>query len=1058
MSGRSTRARSRGTGASGTPKTSRQNFYSEPPPADLPGLYPVHDGSYGVNTLLNLDSAKKSRGRKAKPGFVNEDDEDERFTGRIDRKGGQRYPMDNDLKKAVEKTVEEAERDDGFEEEIEARQALIGGPDKPTTQSGAQQSGPSNRGNGNQQDEAGSHKSSPFGEKPKYQYDPKQGWKPRTRRVDDYKGPRVTKLGQMFRPEEKDTHSPPYAPISYRSPDPESLIHNANSAAPPSYSYARSFYGVPTGRGAALPSFVPPARAPMPPDSSRSFTSENGLYGDASFIPPPSGEPTGGGDSFEKPSGNNESGPRDISMLGLTPGEQQRVESIIRDMRTLPRHQDPSSSSAPIYPLDHLTEREVRAVRGLTQDMGDNWGRNARILAELDRIADRNEYNRQARMPKQPDANIPAPTSSNGVSNTYDHPVVDKLPEKGPVTIDTSNKPSRNTINTSAENATNAYGNMGNEKFFNDYLPPVQPMEELPPLGGGLPNINNGEFNQFFNRNAPTDSLSDHGHDFLQAPNPKPERPIKRRKDRHTTRKRDSLFDWAAAGGSSNWASMGFVFLTFLFCAWLLLTVIDGDFASPRDEVFVDPGAHWSNWDIIKNNIGKIMPSGASGSGSDFDFKSGDTQSKLVNNLTPKIPDQVFVEKDGKGKLRISQDFWHALRNLIREDDIILTLENVKKEAPEISNAHWLAIKSRLSKDGFGLHTGSNASSGEHTAHTDKNSCTRCWDNWVSRNEEALKRMVGGIAVSKDEFMKLFRGEIKSYQQEIRKELITQDARIKELAEAITALRNAAKSSHGGLTEREVKVICDAAIRKAIQNAKLDALASGRIRGHANDMIVNQINFFGVGSGAVIDPHSTSRPWEIPKDFKFKSKEWYLRDGYRPQPPSSAIYPWSEEGECFCAGKTVKGVPQITNSIGIMTSRTVIPQHLVVEHILPGSTLDPNAMPKDIEVWAYIEEVTLREEVRAFSSNNMPDQLGVEAPTVPDGFVKIGHFTYEQKDYGDGVQIFKMSSELTSMRAATSHVIIRAVTNYGADHTCFYRLKLYGEVVDSRPWEVDNQD
>ncbi|KAI1463086.1 uncharacterized protein F4812DRAFT_464085 [Daldinia caldariorum] len=1027
MSGRSTRARSRGTGASGTPKTSRQNFFSEPPPADLPGLYPVHDGSYGVNTLLNLDSAKKSRGRKAKPGFVNEDDEDERFTGRIERKGGQRYTMDNDLKRVVEETVEEAEKDDGFEAEIESRQALIDNPDQPNTQSGAQQS------------------------------DPKQGSRPRTRRVDDYKGPRVTKLGRMFPPEEKDTQSPPYAPISYRSPDPEKLIHNANSSAPPPF--ASSFYGVPTGRGAGFPSssFVAPARAPIPPDSSRSFTSENGLYGDASFIPPPSREPAHEGDSAGKPSGSNKSGPRDISMLGLTPGEQQRVESIIRDMRTLPLHQAPGSSSTPINSLNHPTEREVRAVRTLTRDMGDDWARNDRILAELDRITNQIKNNRQARTPKQPDANLPTPASSNVISNTHDHPVVDELPKQDPTTVDTSKTQNRNAIDTDADNATNANGNMGNDQPINSNLPPVQPMEELPPVDDGLPDADNGEFGQFFNHNAPTDSPNDHNHDSPQTPNFRLERPIKRRKDRYTNRKRDSLFDWAAAGSSSNWASMGFVFLTILFCAWLLLTVIDGDFASPRDEVFVDPGTQWPNWDIIKDNIGKLIPSGTSGSGSNFDFKSGDTQSKLVNNLTPKIPDQVFVEKDGKGKLRISQDFWHALRNLIREDDIILTLENVRKEAPEISNAHWLAIKSRLSKDGFGLHTGSNASSGGHMAHADKHSCLRCWDNWVSQNEEALKRMVGGVAVSKDEFLKLFRGEIKSYQQEIRKELTAQDARIKELAEAMTALRNTAKNLHGGLTEREVKAICDAAIRKAIENAKLDALASGRIRGHANDMIVNQVNFFGVGSGAVIDPHSSSRPWELPKDSKYKSKEWYLHNGYRPQPPSSAISPWSEEGECFCAGKIVKGVPEITNAIGIMTSVAVIPQHLVVEHILPGSTLDPNAMPKDIEVWAYIEEVTLREEVRAFSSNNIHNQLEAEAPTVPDGFVKIGHFTYEQKDYGDGVQIFKMSSELTSMRAATKHVIIKAVTNYGADHTCFYRLKLYGEAVDSRRWEVDHQ-
>lgn len=101
MSGRSTRARSRATGTSSTPNTARQKFYSEPPPADLPSLYPVHDGSYGVNTHINLDSAKRGRGRKAKPGFVNEDEEDKRFTRRMNSKDGKRFTMENDLKRIV---------------------------------------------------------------------------------------------------------------------------------------------------------------------------------------------------------------------------------------------------------------------------------------------------------------------------------------------------------------------------------------------------------------------------------------------------------------------------------------------------------------------------------------------------------------------------------------------------------------------------------------------------------------------------------------------------------------------------------------------------------------------------------------------------------------------------------------------------------------------------------------------------------------------------------------------------------------------------------------------
>ncbi|KAF3061554.1 putative spindle pole body-associated protein sad1 protein [Daldinia childiae] len=1041
MSGRNTRARSRATGTSSTPNTARQKFYSEPPPADLPGLYPVHDGSYGVNTHINLDSAKRGRGRKAKPGFVNEDDEDKRFTRRMNSKDGKRYTMENDLKRIVGETVEEAEKDNGVDEgtnvegyALGSNMALVDDSYQPNTQ-------------------------------PSVQHSAQHG--SQTQRVDDYKGPGVTKLGRMFTAKGNDNQKPPYAPIQYRSPDPEILIHNAHPSAPsPSEG---SFYGVPTGRGAPFPSstpFVAPARAPIRLDSSRSFTTENALYSDASLTTPSSRddqapalglsvnetEPIyyGGGSymaqdiGYTDPSGNNPatiyppannngptpSGPQETTNEPhLTSAQWQRVTNLIRDMRTSPRQLHFDVASTPDYMLDHLTPREIRAVRALIQDMGNDETTTAKIMAEFDRVTERAEHGQQAKALRK-------------------EPAVDTIPDEDAF----------NAANN--DNIINTDGNVNNGQM-SDSFPTVPVAEDMNPLGNVPDNFAgyqdvaddervNRRRNQPFNND---DSSSDSGREFFPPSKKNPDRPKKRRTDRG--RNRRSLLDWAALGGPNAWASTAFVFLTILFWAWLLLTLIGGASTSPRDDVFSDAGAQWPSWDSMKSNIGKIIPSTISGDVITIDLDSGDTQTKLVNNITPKIPDQVFVEKDVNGKFKISQDFWHALRDLIREDDIILTLENVKKAAPEISNAHWLAIKSRLSKDGFGLQTGSNTSSGEHAAPVDKASFLRSWDHWVSQNQEELKRMVGGVAVSREEFIKLFRGEIKSYQQEIRKELVAQDSRIKELVDTVTKLRNSAKNTHGGLTEKEVKIICDGAIRKAIENAKLDALASGRIRGHANDMLINQVNFFGMGAGAVIDPYSSSSIWEPPSDhLKLKSKKWYLRDGYRPQPQSSAVTFWSEEGECFCAGKIVRGVPQIANAIGVLTSRIVIPQHLVVEHILPSSTLDPGAMPKDIEVWAYIEEVTLRDEVRAFSSSHMPIPLAAEATTGPEGFVKIGHFTYENRDYGDGTQIFKMSSELMRMRAATSHIIVKAVTNYGADHTCFYRLRLYGEVVEGKSHEV----
>ncbi|KAI0888780.1 uncharacterized protein GGS22DRAFT_152337 [Annulohypoxylon maeteangense] len=299
--------------------------------------------------------------------------------------------------------------------------------------------------------------------------------------------------------------------------------------------------------------------------------------------------------------------------------------------------------------------------------------------------------------------------------------------------------------------------------------------------------------------------------------------------------------------------------------------------------------------------------------------------------------------------------------------------------------------------------------------------------------------------------MVLFKKEMQSYAQDISNSLTSVNEQIQQLREDIVKLKKAAHESPN-ITKGEIKKICDAAIQKAILEIKLKVILDGQVRGYANDLFANQVNFFGIGSGAVIDPTYSSKPWQIPKCYyKPRSKQWYQRDGWTTQPVLQALSPWSEEGECFCAGPKTWGLREETVSVQVMLSREVIPQNLVVEHILPGSTLDPGAMPKHIEMWAAIEEMTLRDEVRVFSETNFPP-TGPEK-TLNEAYVKIGHFKYEDKNTGDGIQIFKLSDELSQMRAHTSSVVVRAISNYGADHTCFYRLRLYGEVVETEPWK-----
>ncbi|KAI1170663.1 hypothetical protein F4777DRAFT_568469 [Nemania sp. FL0916] len=405
---------------------------------------------------------------------------------------------------------------------------------------------------------------------------------------------------------------------------------------------------------------------------------------------------------------------------------------------------------------------------------------------------------------------------------------------------------------------------------------------------------------------------------------------------------------------------------------------------------------------------------------------------EFLSKVKEWMPNTVWVQDDMTGELKIPEDFWHALKQLIEEDDNILSLKN-----SDISEDHWRAIKSRIeTNEGF--------NSGIPVDDIDayvKKATAQSWDSWLAQNDQFIKKSSAGKTVTKDDFLKLLKQEVEAYQREIRHELTGLQKRTKTISEKLSKLQQeTSQGSH--MTKDEQMKHLDAMVSKAISRGELNAIAEGVVKGHASDVLANQVNFFSPAIGAAFDPVLSSPGWNRPKDV-FKSPEYLSREGNNVQPGGTVLYPWTSEVECFCAGPDKRGYGQGTNNVSVLISRDIIPQHLVVEHILPGATLDPGAMPREIEVWAYFVEVNLRNELLAFSEMQFPDTP--EEQVLNDGFVKIGHFTYENRTSGDGIQVFKLSSELTRLGATTNQVVVRALNNYGADHTCFYRLRLYGD-------------
>src|SRR5881628_1916884 len=89
------------------PNTRRRGPQPNP---DLPSLFPTHDGSYGINTLINTDTESK-KGHKTNMGIAKEQSDDKQWSKSVRGKTGRKYGMNSDLKTAIGESHQEVEKE-----------------------------------------------------------------------------------------------------------------------------------------------------------------------------------------------------------------------------------------------------------------------------------------------------------------------------------------------------------------------------------------------------------------------------------------------------------------------------------------------------------------------------------------------------------------------------------------------------------------------------------------------------------------------------------------------------------------------------------------------------------------------------------------------------------------------------------------------------------------------------------------------------------------------------------------------------------------------------------
>jgi len=250
-------------------------------------------------------------------------------------------------------------------------------------------------------------------------------------------------------------------------------------------------------------------------------------------------------------------------------------------------------------------------------------------------------------------------------------------------------------------------------------------------------------------------------------------------------------------------------------------------------------------------------------------------------------------------------------------------------------------------------------------------------------------------------------------------------------------------------------------------NAELNLLGAANLIRNAENAL-RSVNFFSANLGAVVDPTLSSPTARKPTNGL---GQWFYNTfGLGPRganPPIAALERWDEAGDCWCAAQpptpetTVKAFdpPKPAPSspakaqLAVLMPFVIYPTTVTVEHIPSQGTLDITAAPKEMELWiSVLNGTALNLVAQRAVDNKLVDAIqdAIDstsgAPYELDAtFVLAARWTYDIYALNH-VQTFDIPVDLAEYHVGTNKAAIRAKTNYGGNHTCFYRVRVSGLV------------
>jgi hypothetical protein len=402
---------------------------------------------------------------------------------------------------------------------------------------------------------------------------------------------------------------------------------------------------------------------------------------------------------------------------------------------------------------------------------------------------------------------------------------------------------------------------------------------------------------------------------------------------------------------------------------------------------------------------------------------------KTFAKLEKLIPDALLVKKDKYGNLVIPDDFWHALQNKIRSDQ---TLISYQPDGKSTSPGTGLSVKDveRISGREY-----------EKFMKSNQAKMTAVLGDELAKKFPRL--LEDNHVASKPEILRIIRQSWDDNQKEIKLEMNQLTKKLENASRLIQQLHQ----DPAGLTTKEVKAIAEEVVRKLLPHAQLEALARSNLQQTVNYGLT-RVNHFSKGTGAVIDPYSTSPNYIFPSQNVWFPNRWMrammLNSVPAPKAPETALTRWDEHGDCWCSPSNESD--GFGTSLGVIMASTIYPDQVVVEHISPSAALEPGAAPREMELFAFIDSTS---ETYNSCKTMSDDMFGVDSDvSLPYGWVRMASFTYDIES-NHNVQSFPVQLDMKALGASTNKIIVRSKSNWGGEnvgYTCIYRVRLHGEI------------